>query len=167
MLRARAILGIVTFAALSWACAPAATEANKATVRQMIEAMNARDFDALDGLVAGNIQRHSAATPGVVVENLGQFKDFLRQDLAAIPDASQEVRLMVAEGDLVALFGTYRGTQRGQMGPFPPSDRVMEIPFVAFLRLADGKIAEMWVEWDNVNALVQLGHFPPPPAPEG
>ncbi len=29
-------------------------------------------------------------------------------------------------------------------------------------RLEDGKIAEMWVTWDNLSALMQLGHFPPP-----
>jgi len=31
-------------------------------------------------------------------------------------------------------------------------------------RLRDGKLAELWVTWDNLAALAQLGHFPPPPA---
>jgi predicted ester cyclase len=48
------------------------------------------------------------------------------------------------------------------MGPFPPSGRDLEIPFIGLLRIEDGKIAEIWVEWDNLNALAQLGHFPPP-----
>ncbi|MGB5302463.1 MAG: ester cyclase, partial [Gemmatimonadota bacterium] len=50
----------------------------------------------------------------------------------------------------------------GQMGPFPPSGKQLELPFIGLLRVENGKIAEIWVEWDNLNALAQLGHFPPP-----
>ena len=28
------------------------------------------------------------------------------------------------------------------------------------------KVAEIWVEWDNLGALAQLGHFPPKPGGE-
>ncbi|MCH8960675.1 MAG: hypothetical protein IH820_04960 [Bacteroidetes bacterium] len=34
--------------------------------------------------------------------------------------------------------------------------------FLGILRIEEGKIAEMWVEWDNLNILTQLGHFPLP-----
>lgn len=142
-------------------CATDQTESNKEIVRGMAEAVNERDFDALDELVAEDVHRHSAATPGVTVENLDQFKEFLRQDLAAVPDAQQEINMILAEDDLVAAHLTYRGTQTGQMGPFPPSGKPLEIPFIGILRIEDGKIAEMWVEWDNLSALMQLGHFPP------
>jgi len=54
------------------------------------------------------------------------------------------------------------GTQKGPMGPFPASHKRMELPFIGILRLEQGKVAEIWVEWDNLNALTQLGHFPLP-----
>lgn len=66
----------------------------------------------------------------------------------------------MAEDDKVALRAIYRGTQTGQMGPFPPSGRKVAIPFRGILRIQNGKIAEMWVEWDNVAVLTQLGHMP-------
>jgi predicted ester cyclase len=50
------------------------------------------------------------------------------------------------------------------MGPFPPSGKPLEIPFLGILRIEDGKIAEIWVEWDNLSALTKLGHLPPPGA---
>jgi predicted ester cyclase len=59
------------------------------------------------------------------------------------------------------VYVTYSGTQRGQFGPYPPSNRHFAIPFIGILRLERGKIAEMWVEWDNLNILSQLGLFPP------
>jgi predicted ester cyclase len=48
------------------------------------------------------------------------------------------------------------------MGPFPPGGKRVELPFMAILRIEDDKIAEMWVEWDNVSILTQLGHLPDP-----
>jgi len=129
----------------------------------MVEAVNRRDLDALDAFVAPDVRRHSAATPDVTVENLEQFKAFLRADFAAVPDSVQKVDMIFAAGDMVAVRGTYEGTQTGRMGPFPPSGRKLTIPFIGILRVLKGKVAEIWVEWDNLNALTQLGHFPPQP----
>ena len=62
----------------------------------------------------------------------------------------------------MALQASYSGNQMGAFGPFPPSGKPLDLTFMAILRLEDGRIAEMWVEWDNLSALAQLGHFPPP-----
>jgi predicted ester cyclase len=78
-----------------------------------------------------------------------------------VPDAVQEVNQIFSNGPMVAVHVTYKGTQSGPMGPFPPSNRRLELPFIGILRVEDGKISEIWVEWDNLNALSQLGHFPP------
>jgi steroid delta-isomerase-like uncharacterized protein len=159
-------------AAITLSCVPPTTdeadspssqvESNKQVVIAMMEAINRRELDALERYVASDVVRHSAATPGVVVESLEQFRAFLEADLSAVPDSVQTLNLILGEGDLVAIHATYAGTQTRAMGPFPPSDERMEIPFVGILRFADGKIAEIWVEWDNLSALAQLGHFPPP-----
>lgn len=130
-------------------------------VRQMAAAINAREFDRLDDLVAPDVRRHSGATPGLVVDNLEQFKAFLKQDLASVPDARQELDFMFSCGNMVAARVVYRGHQSGPMGPFPPTGKPFEVPFLSILRIEGGKIAEMWVEWDNLNALGQLGHLKP------
>jgi len=136
-------------------------EANTQTVLKMVEAINQRDFDALDAVVSPHVHRVSGATPDVVVENLDQFKQYLRTDISAVPDSVQTVKMILGEGDLVAARAIYSGTQTGQMGPFPPSGKHLDLPFNAILRVKDGLIEEIWVEWDNLNALTQLGQFPP------
>ncbi len=137
-------------------------EENKAVVQRFIEAVNNRDFNTLDELVAPNLVRHSQATPGINVRSLDDFKQFLRQDLETFPDAHQEVNMMIAEGDKVAVYMTLTGTQEGAMGPYPASEKNVDVRFLGILRIEEGKIAEMWVEWDNLNILTQLGHFPLP-----
>ena len=137
------------------------------TVRGMVRAINERDWDALSEYVAPDVRRTSGATPELKVESLAEFEAFLRQDVASCPDAVQEVVRIFSSGEWVAVDAVYRGTQTGAMGSFPPSGRKLELPFLGLLRVRDGKVAEIRVEWDNVNALTQLGHFPPPGAAAG
>jgi steroid delta-isomerase-like uncharacterized protein len=140
-------------------------EQNKALVRRFGDAMNARRWDLLDEIVAPDFVRHCQATPGVDVRSLQAFKAFVRDDTATFPDSVQTLRHIVADGDFVAVWLTYEGTQRGPMGPFPPSGKRMQLDVGAVLRVEGGKLAEMWVTWDNMAALAQLGHLPMPPTP--
>jgi predicted ester cyclase len=62
----------------------------------------------------------------------------------------------------VAFYGTHVATQKGQMGPFPPSNKQISLEFAGVHRVENGKLVETWLTWDNMSALAQLGHFPPP-----
>jgi predicted ester cyclase len=137
----------------------ATSEQNKVLVRRLWEAMNNRQLEALDALLAPDVVRHCEATPGGDVRSLEQFKDFMRQDAAVFPDSVQTITHLVAEGDLVAVWATYEGTQQGPMGPLPPSGRRARFDFGAVFRLERAKIAEWWVTWDNIAILRALGHL--------
>jgi predicted ester cyclase len=128
----------------------------------MVQAINDRDLDRLNEFLAPDIVRHSAATAGIAVTNLEEFKDFLRTDFAGVPDSVITIDIVFGNDEYVALRAIYAGTQTGQVGPFPPSGKRVELPYIGILRFTDGKISEMWVEWDNIFMLTQLGHFPPP-----
>ena len=131
-------------------------------VHAMTKAINDRNLDELDKFLAPDLVRHCAATPDVAVTNLEEFRAFLETDIAAVPDSVQKIDIIFGSGDYVAARVIYSGTQTGQMGPFPASGKHVTVPFIGILRIDEGKIAEIWVEWDNLNSLSQLGHFPPP-----
>ena len=137
-------------------------EANKSVVVRFNEAINSQQLDLLDGLVARDLVRHSQATPELDIRSLEEFKQFIQQSLDTFPDTHQEINMMIAEGDKVAVYATFSGTQEGDMGPFPASGEQVSSQFLGVLRLEEGKIAEIWVEWDNLSFLTQLGHFPLP-----
>ena len=136
------------------------TEQNKGIIRRFFDAWNSRQPDVFNGLMASDVVRHCEATPGMQIRSLDQVKEFLTQDSQIFPDSVQTIKLLIAEGDLVAAWSTYEGTQRGPMGPFPPSGRTVEFDFGAVFRVDGGKIAEWWVTWDNVKILRTLGHLP-------
>ena len=137
------------------------TVENKDLVRRFVRAGNDRDFDALGAIIAPDVVRHCPATPDVDVRSLEEFRRFLELDAATFPDNRVTIHELVAEGDLVAFWATYAGTQEGPMGPFPPSGRRMEVEFGGVFRIENGKIAHVSLTWDNLSALTQLGHFPP------
>ena len=135
-------------------------EQNKAVIRQFLDAWNSRQVTAFDELMAPDVVRHCEAMPGLEVRSLDQVKEFLRQDTAIFPDSIQTITHLVAEGDLVAAWSTYEGTQKGPMGPFPPSGAKAKFDFGAVFRIEGGKIAEWWVTWDNMTVLRALGQLP-------
>ncbi len=135
---------------------------NKEIATQMINAINDRNYDMLDELIAPDIVRHCQATPDVNIRSLAEFKEFLKGDAKVFPDSHITTEMLIAEGDLVAGYLTYSGTQKGAMGPFPATGKKADLKYLGILRIEDGKIAEMWVEWDNLAMLTQLGHFPSP-----
>jgi predicted ester cyclase len=145
-------------------CTKAVPETSDGTdiVRGMTEAINARELDRLQEFVADDMVRHSDATPGVVVSSLAEFRAFLESDFASVPDSIQTIEVLFGNGEYVGVRARYRGTQQGPMGPFPGTGKPVDIAFNGLLRIEDGKIAEIWVEWDNLGALMSLGHISPP-----
>ena len=157
----------VVLAVATSSCAPspsARLEANKDLVRTFVAAMNAADSNALDSLVTEDFHRHSQATPGVQVTSRDDFKKLQESFLATMPDQHVTIDMLVAEGDKVAAYATYAGTMTGPMGEFQPTGRRAESKFLSIFRIEDDRIAELWVEWDNLAMLSQLGLFPPPVA---
>jgi predicted ester cyclase len=82
----------------------------------------------------------------------------------AFPDLTHEVHDVIADGDLVALRTTMRGTQDGEFGPLklPPSGRRIEIATFHVFRLVEGRLAEHWAVRDDLGMLRQLGAVPAP-----
>ncbi len=146
-------------------CAPTldVTKHNKQVVMDVVEAVNAYRYDDLDQYIAQTYHRHCQATPDVRVETLDEFKALMKGFEGAFSNAQVEIFELIAEGDLVAVIGTYRGTHTGQMGAFAATGKTVDSEFAGYHRFADGKIVETWVTWDNLAMLQQLGLFPPAP----
>jgi steroid delta-isomerase-like uncharacterized protein len=151
--------------ALVAGCGPSSTarlEENKDLVRRFTAAINEANWDAFDELLTEDFRRHSQATAGVRVNSREEFKQLQDSFFATMPDQHLHIEILIAEGDKVGSLGTYSGTQTGPMGDFPVTGKSMEIDFLSVFRIEEGRIAELWVEWDNLAMLAQLGLYPPP-----
>lgn len=139
-------------------------EANKNLIHRFTEAINAADWQAFDELLTKDFKRHCQATPNVRVNSREEFKKLQESFLTSMPDQKITAEMVIAEGDKVAVYATYSGTLTGPMGEFPVTGKSVESKFISIFRIEGGRIAELWVEWDNLSMLNQLGLFPPPVA---
>ncbi len=96
------------------------------------------------------------------IRGIEGLKQMYSMTIDSIPDWDEQIEILAAEGDRVAYLSKAAGTQKGPFGPFPPSGKSFEVTVIGIHRIANGRIAETWVTWDNVAWLTQLGHLPPP-----
>jgi steroid delta-isomerase-like uncharacterized protein len=132
------------------------TEANKAIVRRFAEEiLNEKKLDRADEIVAQDYIDHGAMprqAPG-----LEGFKWKGAMWVAAVPDLRVRTEDMFAEGDRVAVRWTAEGTHRGTLLGIPPSGRRFHFGGMSIFRVAEGKVAEQWEEWDKLDLMQQLG----------
>jgi len=138
---------------------PAAQD-TRAMVAEFFDAMNDRQLDRLDAIVAGDFVRHCEPTPDVIVESLDDFKAFLDAFTAAFPDNVQTPTHIACEDDLIGIYATYEGTHLGPFGGFEPTGKRAKFDFAGMMRVADGKLSEWWITWDTMTILAQLGLLP-------
>jgi len=140
---------------------------NMAVVRKAHADLAAGDFDAFKAAITSNYVRHCQAMPPEFQELRGtdEFFAFLEDFIQAVPNYTDTLSNMIAQGDRVAYVSTMTGIQTGPMGGFPASGKSFTLVNIIIQRLEDGKVAETWVSWDNVAFLSQLGFMPQPEPP--
>ena len=135
------------------------TEENKAIVRRWFqEVLNDKRLDRADDHVAQDYVDHGPL-PGQA-PGLGGAKRKWATYAAAFPDLRTWSEDMVAERDEVAVRWMAEGTQQGELLGIPPSGKQARFTGMSIFRLAEGKIAEQWEEWDTLDLMRQLGVMP-------
>jgi len=76
---------------------------------------------------------------------------------AAFTDYHEEIREIVAEGNVVVVRFTITGTQSGQWGMLAPTGKRVSFDEVVFLEIRDGKVVSQRGVADNLTALRQPG----------
>jgi len=140
----------------------ARVEANKSNLRRMLERLSAGDVAGFAAGLAEHYVRHCQAMPPELQEIRGRdaMSRWLLSNQETFPDYREEIEWLVGEGDFVAWRSRGTGTQKGALGPFPATDRRMELVIIGMHRFEAGLVAETWTSWDNLAVLSQLGLLP-------
>jgi steroid delta-isomerase-like uncharacterized protein len=138
------------------------TETNKAIVRRWVEeGWNKGNLALVDELYAPNVVQHDPSSPAPVT-NSEALKMYVTGYRTAFPDLLFTIDDLIAEGDKVVWRFTSRGTQKGPLMNIPPSGKTGTVTGIAIFRIADAKIAEVWVNVDTLGLLQQIGVIPAP-----
>lgn len=129
------------------------SEANKALIREHYDATtNPFKPAAIDRQVAEDFVDHG--NPDVIGPE--GVKAHIKTLRAAFPDLSVTIEDIVAEGEIVAVRGTWRGTHQGEFRGVPAIGRKVEFGGMVFWRVGGGKIRERWGLIDTPSLMRQL-----------
>jgi steroid delta-isomerase-like uncharacterized protein len=128
---------------------------NKLLAERVWEAIwHQGDLSQIDNLFTADFVRHD---PGRELQGIEQNRQFIRSQRVAFPDAHFDVEDQIAEGDKVVVRYRFRGTHLGAFQGAPPTGKQITYTGVLIYRIANGKIAEQWTEFDFLGVLRQLG----------
>jgi predicted ester cyclase len=81
---------------------------------------------------------------------------------AAFPKYELIADDIISEGDKVVVRATFRGLHKGDFNGIPATGKAVDIPLMLIYRLANGKVAEHWMNADSLGLLQQIGAVPAP-----
>jgi len=135
-------------------------EGNKEVARRYVKAMEQADLATLNAVTSPTFVNHSPPLPS----DREGMNAFFVEHRNSFTTGEYIIDYIVAEGDLVYIFGHYQGTHDGK--PFmgvPASGVKVNMDYALLLRLKDGKVVDRWGTADLGNALmVPLGLLVPP-----
>jgi steroid delta-isomerase-like uncharacterized protein len=151
-----AFLGAMILA-LPGLAAESTIEQNKDVARRVMEEMLGQGkFELAEQLYAKDFVNHG------LTRDIGFEEDqaAARGWRAAFPDLKTTVDLLTAEGDLVTVMWTARGTNTGSGNGLPATGKSGQVRGITIWRVVDGKITDEWSAFDQLSILKQLGLLP-------
>jgi len=132
--------------------APADFEANKALLYQLAEAWSKDAPELIDGALNSDFVLHDAEFPGVT--NAAEYKGFVASVRSYVPDFTKTPVAVLSDGEWVISRGVLEGTLSDKRHPVYG---VLEVA-----RIADGRVAELWLLSDEFSVNKVFGEIPNP-----
>lgn len=120
------------------------TEESKMLVQRYLKAINGND-------------KTQAVVDEFIADSDAGLKQHIAVAEAAFPRYVLDPDDIIAEGDKVLVRFTWRGTHKNDFMGIPPTGRTIAVPGMIEYRVANGKIAEHWLQVDNAALMQQLG----------
>ena len=135
-------------------------EQNKTLDRRYFEEVyNRGNLNVVDELIGPQCLIHGplgdVTGPQGIRQLLGSF-------LAAFSDVHYSVHEQIGEGDWVATRWTAEGKHTAELMGIPPSGKKFRLEGTTVSHVAQGKLVEVWHNYDNLGFMQQIGAMPAP-----
>jgi steroid delta-isomerase-like uncharacterized protein len=106
--------------------------------------------------------------PGLVDHNpapdheptLAGFKQKAAFFKALFPDLEEDLQDIIASGDTVATRWVLTGSLQREFMGIPASGQTIRVEGMNFYRLRDGRVTDIWTQFDGAAMMQQLGAIP-------
>jgi predicted ester cyclase len=135
-------------------------EENKTIVRKFYKMLELGDPGLADEVIAaGYISHNAVPDPKIGIEGIKEMVTNLKNGL---PDIEFNIGDQIAERNKVVTRYTIGGTHQGELFGIPATGKQVKWTVTATMTVANGKIQEAWLNWDQWGLMEQLGEVPQP-----
>ncbi len=114
-------------------------------------------YGAVSEIYASNCVVHERGKTVPLEHSVSEGKNFR----AAAPDVHMTPGSMSVEGNIVTVSWTGRGSQSGRASGFAkPTGKHFQVSGTSRFRIENGRIAEVWNDWDRNELFRQIGVSP-------
>jgi steroid delta-isomerase-like uncharacterized protein len=139
--------------------AASSVDQNKATVgRYFKELMSQGKLEVIDEIIADRFSFHIPTLPEPIQGKDG-MRGFVTGLRTGFPDLQFTVERLAAEGDKAAARWFIQGTHNGPFLGMPPTGNKVKDQGLDIFVFSGGKIAEIWVNENDLGLMKQLGAF--------
>jgi len=136
------------------------TEETRRVVEEMVDGLNDHKINGMVDFFHPNFRWMGNAGCGTK-HGLKQFQDnWQRPFQAAFSDKVCIDEARIVQGEWMAAFGAQTATHSGEFMGIPPTGKRVEIRYMDFWKVVDGKIVDNWVMVDFPHVMRQLGVDP-------
>jgi predicted ester cyclase len=133
------------------------TAATRRVVESMVDGLNDHVIDGIGAYFAPTFRWYGNTGCGTK-NGLREFQDnWQRPFQAAFSDKVCVDEARIAKGEWMAAFGRQEATHSGEFMGIAPTGKRVEIRYMDFWKVVDGKIVDNWVMVDFAHVLAQLG----------
>jgi steroid delta-isomerase-like uncharacterized protein len=131
-------------------------EQNMEAARKVHLAWATRDFDLIRASCKPDTVMYSPSKTKFTDE-LEKMIEFDQEFCAAFPNYEISIEDIIAKGDKVAIRAIVRGVHKGEFMGIPATGNEIEYGQILICRFENGKIAELWEDYDAMGLMQQLG----------
>ena len=136
------------------------TQATRRVIEGMVDGLNDHVIDGIGAFFAPDFRWLGNAGCGTK-NGLHEFQDnWQRPFQAAFSDKVCTDEARIAEGEWMAAFGAQQATHSGEFMGIAPTGKRVEIRYMDFWKVVDGKVVDNWVMVDFPHVMRQLGVDP-------
>ena len=137
------------------------TEREALARRFFEDGFNEGRVDALDEVMSDDLVLHDPQLPPEQRGTAGP-RAVVETYRGAFPDLHMTIEDVIEQRDRVVIRWTGRGKHTGELNGLAPTDRTVEVTGITIQRIAGGRVAEAWSNWDTLGLLQQIGASPAP-----
>lgn len=136
------------------------TAQTRHVVESMVDGLNDHTIDGIEAFFAPDFRWRGNTGCGTK-NGVREFKDnWQRPFQAAFSDKVCIDEARIVQGEWMAAFGRQEATHSGEFMGIAPTGKRVEIRYMDFWKVRDGKIVDNWVNVDFAHVMQQLGKDP-------